>query len=131
MNMRISSFLPLAVMALISGCASGSVIVTGTTRPAVRAAAVKIYLDPPAEFETIGLVRASSSSGWTQQGDLDYAVKELRRRAGKMGANGVLLSSSGSKITGIVGGTSGGVVYATPVAAQAVEGRAIYVSREK
>lgn len=92
---------------------------------------MKVYLDPPAEFETIGLVRASSSSGWTQQGDLDYAVNELKRRAAKMGANGVLLSSTGTKISGIAGGTSGGVVYAAPVEAQAVEGRAIFVSREK
>jgi ABC-type enterochelin transport system substrate-binding protein len=92
---------------------------------------VKIYLDPPAEYETIGLVRASSSSGFTQQGDLDYAVKELKRRAAKMGANGVLLSSTGSKISGIAGGAHGGVVYAAPVEAQAAEGRAIFVRREK
>lgn len=116
---------------LMSGCASGSAIVTGTTRPAVHPDMVKLYLDPPAEYETIGLVRASSSSGLTQQGDLDYAIKELKRRAAKLGANGVLLSTTGSKISGIAGGTSGGVVYAAPVEAQAAEGRAIFVSSEK
>jgi hypothetical protein len=115
--MKKSRLAAIVAVMLMSGCASGSAIVTGTTRPAVTPDVVKIYMDPPAEYVTIGLVRASSSSGFTQQGDLDYAVKELKRRAAKMGANGVLLSSTGSKISS--------------AEAQAAEGRAIFVSREK
>ncbi len=124
--MRTSRLLTMAVAALISGCASGSAIITATTRPPVPADSVKIYLDPPAEFETIGLVRAESSSGWTKQGDTDYAVKELKNRAAKIGANGVLILSTGTKSQVVVVRGTGGSSES-----QTVEGRAIFVSREK
>ena len=45
--------LALALLTL-AGCASGSAIVTGTTRPPVAPEQVTIYLDPPADFEVIG-----------------------------------------------------------------------------
>src|SRR5688500_2039463 len=86
--------LPLAVLG-IAACASGSAIVTGNTRAPVAPEQVKIYLEPPAEFEVIGLVNASSDAGWTEQGSLDYAIKELKKQAAKLGANGVLIVSSG------------------------------------
>jgi hypothetical protein len=120
--MKTSRMLMLAMAALISGCASGSVIVTGTTRPPVRADSVKIYLDPPAEYETIGLVQAESNSGFTKQGDTDYAVKELKRRAAKIGANGVLILSTGTKSQVVVVRGTGGSSNS-----QTVEGRAIFV----
>lgn len=124
--MRTSKTLVLAVTILISGCASGSVIVTGTTRPPVQRDSVKIYLDAPAEFETIGLVRAESSSGFTKQGDTDYAVAKLKKLAGKLGANGVLILSTGTNSQVVVVRGSGGSSQS-----QTVEGRAIFVTREK
>jgi hypothetical protein len=85
------------VIAIISlaGCASGSAIVTGQVRPAVSPELVNLYLEPPAEFEIVGLVNASSQAGMGKQGSVDYAVRELKAQAGKIGANGVLLISSG------------------------------------
>jgi uncharacterized protein YbjQ (UPF0145 family) len=124
--MKTSRLLTLVAAAMISGCASGSAIVTGTTRPSTRADSVKIYLDPPAEYETIGLVRAESSSGWTKQGDTDYALRELKKRAAKIGANGIILTSTGTKSQVVVVNGTGGSSES-----QAVEGRAVYVSREK
>jgi len=87
---------------------------------------VKIYLDPPATFEVIGLVSASSGAGWTEQGSMDYAIEELKKQAAKLGANGVLLVSSGEETATVVSGSKGNV-YSVPVTAKTVQGRAIFV----
>lgn len=118
-----------AVLA-ITACATGSAIVTGNTRAPVAPEQVRIYLEPPAAFEVIGLVNASSDAGWTEQGSLDYAVEELKKQAAKLGANGVLLVSSGEKTSTIVGGQGTGYVYAIPVTAKTVQGRAIFVKAQ-
>jgi hypothetical protein len=89
---------------------------------------VKIYLERPSDYEIIGVVNASSDSGWTEQGSLDYAVQELKNQAGKLGANGVLLESTGDKTTTYVGGYGTGYMYAVPVTAKTVSGQAIYVT---
>ena len=122
-------FLALAVLSL-GACASGSAIVTGNTRAPVALDQVKLYLEPPASFEVIGLVSASSDAGWTEQGSVDYAIEELKKQAAKLGANGVLLVSSGEKTTTVVGGYNTGYVYAIPVTAKTVQGRAIFVKAQ-
>jgi hypothetical protein len=123
------STLPLLalVVLLLGACASGSAIVTGDTRSPIASEQVKLYLDPPAAFEVIGLVNASSDAGWTDQGSQDYAIQELKKQAAKLGANGVLLVSSGERTSTVVGGYGTGYFYAIPVAAKTVQGRAIFV----
>lgn len=96
----------------LSACASGSVVVTGTKRPPIAASEVQFYSKPPAEYEVIGVVKASSEWGFTQQGSTDYAVEELKKQAAAIGANGVLLTSIGSRNESAV-----------------VVGEAIYVSK--
>lgn len=118
--------LPLAVLA-IAACASGSAIVTGSTRSPVAQEQVKIYLEPPTEYEVIGLVSASSDAGWTEQGSLDYAIAELKKQAAKLGANGVLLVASGETTSTLVVGQRSGSVYSVPVTAKTVQGKAIFV----
>lgn len=122
-------FPALAVLAL-AACASGSAIITGNTRAQVAPEQVTIYLDPPAAFEVIGLVNASSHGGWTEQGSLDYAIDELRKQAAKLGANGVLLVHSGEITKTIIGGQGTSYVYATSVTAKTVQGRAIFVKEQ-
>lgn len=51
----------LLLLTLMHSCSSGSAIVTGKTRQAINKDMVKIYLDPPTKYETIGLVEASST----------------------------------------------------------------------
>ncbi len=121
--------LSLALAFKLAGCASGSAIVTGTTKPPVAAEQVAIYLDPPADFEVIGLVSASSDAGWTEQGSMNYAIDELKKQAGALGANGVLLVSSGERVTTAVW-SQGATIYAVPVTAKTVQGRAIFVRRK-
>ncbi|OOE37414.1 hypothetical protein BZG00_15590 [Salinivibrio kushneri] len=109
-------------------CASGSAIVTGTKRTPVEPNQVKLYLETPAKFEVIGIVNASSDAGWTEQGSVDYAVQELKNQAAKLGANGVLLGATGESTSTVVGGYGTGYMYAIPVTAKTVAGKAIYVS---
>ena len=123
--LRFSLLLALAVL-VVGGCASGSAIVTGNTRTPIAPEQVRIYLEPPSAFETIGLVNASSDAGWTEQGSLDYAIDELKRQAATLGANGVLLVSTGERTTTVVGG-SGRYFYAVPVTAKTLQARAIFV----
>ena len=116
----------ITVCMLIS-CASGTAIVTGTTRTAINPEKVKLYLDPPTEYEVIALIKASSDAGWTAQGSQDYAVQELKNQAAKLGANGVLLGGTGTKTSAVVGGYGTGTTYVIPVESEVVSGHAIYV----
>ena len=45
---------------------------------------------PPPSYEQVGLVEAEMK-GFVEQRDIDRMVAELKRRAAKMGANGLLL----------------------------------------
>jgi hypothetical protein len=123
---RLAPILVVLILLTLGGCASGSAIVTGTMRAATTPERVTIYLEPPAEFEVIGLVNASSDAGWTDQGSVDYAIQELKKQAAKLGANGVLLGSTGERTTTTFI-ASGSVLYPVPVTAKTVQGRAIFV----
>jgi hypothetical protein len=118
--------LALAVLTLVA-CASGSAIVTGKARTPIPPEQVRLYLEPPRDFEVIALVSASRDAGWTEQGSVDYAIVELKNQAAKLGANGVLLGAAGEKTTTVMGGYGTGFVYAVPVTAKTVQGRAIFV----
>ena len=99
---------------------------TGTQRPATSPDEVALYASVPENSEVIGIVKASSDSGWTEQQSLDYAVAELKKQAAKIGANGIVISSTGKSTDGFV------MMYgvAVPDEAQYVTGTAIYVPIE-
>ena len=82
---------------LLTSCSTGSVIITGNKRQAISYKEVTLYAEAPKKYEVIGIVKASSDSGWTKQGKQDYAIKELRKQAANIGANGVLITESGEK----------------------------------
>jgi len=125
---RLAPLLVVLLLLTLGGCASGSAIVTGTVRAPITPQQVTIYLEPPAEFEVIGLVNASSDAGWTEQGSVDYAIQELKEQAAKLGANGVLLGPTGERTTTTYI-ASGSVLYPMPVTAKTVQGRAIFVKK--
>lgn len=120
----IIALLTLSLMA----CASGSAIVTGTTRAPLEPSQIKLYLEPPEEYEVIALVNASSEAGWTEQDSVDYAVQELKKQAAKLGANGVLIENSGEYTNTTVGGHGIGYIYAISSTTKTVKGKAIFVS---
>ncbi len=121
----------LLAILLLAGCASasGSSIVVGEVRESIDPNEVKLYLETPETYEIIGIVTASSDAGWTEQGSVDYAVEELKNQAAKLGANGVLIESTGSQTSTVVGGYGTGYIYAIPVTAKSVTGKAIYVAQ--
>ena len=85
----------LAVTFALFGCATGtgSALVTGPIRPAIEDhTIVQILTTMPAGAEKIAIVKASSDSGWTEQGSLNYAVEELKKQAAKIGANAVVIN---------------------------------------
>lgn len=106
----------LLVLSVVFSCASGSALVTGTQRPAIAVEEVKIYAEAPKDYEVIGIVTASSNSGMTEQGDMNYAAAELKKQAAKIGANGVILDSVTTSIS------DGNV-------AKNLSGKAIYVEK--
>lgn len=111
---------------LIFSCASGTVLVTGTQRPATNADEVVVYTEAPEKYEVIGIVTASSDAGWTAQGSLDYAIAELKKQAAKIGANGVIVESVGTS-------NSGGVIMYgifVPATTKNVSGKAIFVESD-
>ena len=121
---------------LLIGCAksSGSSIITGTVRPAISPNEVKIYLDPPSRYETIGLVEAAGEVGssiWSsRQATQDQVIRELKSRAAKIGANGILLANTGTGSGGMTGFHSNNVFFASSTAVISGQGRAIYVIEE-
>jgi hypothetical protein len=129
MNARIARLMLVTLVAtMVAACASGSAIVVGTPRSPITPALVRLYLEPPPNHEVIGLVSASSDAGWTEQGSVDYAIEELKKQAAKLGANGVLLGATGDKTSTVMGGYGTGFMYAVPVTAKTVQGKAIFVA---
>lgn len=105
----------LFIATIFFSCASGTTLITGKQRTPTTADKVVIYTDFPKNYEVIGLVSASSDAGLSEQGDLDYAMTELKRQSAKIGANGIVLQKiSTSRWVGI--------------SAKDISGTAIYVS---
>lgn len=112
---------------LLVGCATGSSIVVGEVRDPIDPSKVKLYLESPDNYDVIGIVKASSDAGWTEQDSVNYAVEELKNQAAKLGANAVLLETTGETTSTIIGGQGTDYLYAIPVSEQTVSGKAIYV----
>ncbi|OJX91892.1 MAG: hypothetical protein BGP01_07350 [Paludibacter sp. 47-17] len=101
---------------------------TGTKRSAISPNEVKIYLDPPTEYESIGIIEVSSDVVLSRQAAQDKAMDALKSRAAKVGANGVLLTNTGSQSVGTVGYYSNGIFYGGDSSDKILaQGRAIYV----
>lgn len=92
-------------LALIAACATDSVVMTGSPRPAISPADVKIYSQPPAVFEEIAILNTSKNSAFTTGGQktVDKVIAGLREQAAKVGANGVILEGFSDRQTGSLG----------------------------
>jgi hypothetical protein len=103
----------IAFIAVLSGCAtvSGSSIVTGEKRISSSPDEVKIYLDTPPKFETIGLVEAVAPTEVPTQKIYDDLMMELRKQAAKNGANGVILINIENRSASSGSSTSPGFVF--------------------
>ena len=120
----------LALTVFLFSCSTGSYILTGQARAPIDPSQVTVYLEPPAEFETIGIVESSSGVEFSSQKAQDRTIRELKEQAAKIGANGVLLSGTGSRSDDMYGMYSGGIMYAGSGETKTAKGQAIYVIRE-
>jgi hypothetical protein len=106
--------LSLCTTAMLSaGCAASSHVVTGSVRAPVAPEDVRIYTQPPAQYEEIAVLEASSRGGFrfSDQGKMDKVVERLKLEAAKLGANGVLLQSTENRVSGSVGTGGGSTSY--------------------
>lgn len=75
-----------------AGCNSTAVTVVGHPHPAVPRESVRIYTVPPKSFEVVAQLQTDAKH-WENQADMEAAMEVFQAKAGKLGANGVLLLS--------------------------------------
>ena len=118
----------LTIVALLAGCASGSALITGQIRPAIEDhRTVRILTEMPQGADTIAVVKASSDSGLTQQGSLDYAVVELKKQAAKVGANAVVLTGRDTSSQTVATPVYNAPTIVTTSETEIVQGLAVWV----
>lgn len=132
-------FTLLSCIGLLAACASTSHVITGRPRAPIDPAQVTLYSSPPAKYEEIAVIDASSrmSFAFGDQKKLDAVIARLKKEAASLGANGVLLQGTGSAGggvgtglgigTGIGGGLSIGTSIFTSSPNKTGRGLAIHV----
>lgn len=88
-------------------------MLVGNPRPPISPDQVKLYLRPPAHYEEIAILDASSRSSFaiTAQGKTDKVIERLKKEAAKLGANGILLQGVGDQAVGTVGSGFGSASF--------------------
>jgi uncharacterized membrane protein YgcG len=133
------------VLCSASACTSGSVTMTGTQLEPIAAESVRVYAEPPAEYDVIAVLEATPGFAWTRQGRQDKAIAYLRLAAAKLGADGVLLTGmaeggggSGAGVGVGAGSSMGhggfggvGLSFGGGSSTQVVYAKAIHVRKEK
>jgi hypothetical protein len=131
----------IAVSAL-AGCAGTSQVITGQPRTPVNPAEVELYTSEPPQYEEIAVIEAHSRGSFAvgEQNKLDAVIGRLKKAAAALGANGVLLQSTGSGGgaggigTGVGASSGGGVIISTGIfttsSYKTGRGLAIFVSPE-
>lgn len=107
---HLSAFLFFAF--LFVACATTSHVITGKVRTPIEPSQVKVYSTAPPDYEEIAVIDATSrsSGSFGDQKKMDTVIERLKKEAASLGANGVLLQSTGSEYGGGVGtGVSTGV----------------------
>lgn len=115
-------FISICVL-IISGCASSAVIITGETRQEINPNQVIVYSEMPPNSLIIGIVTASSGSGWTAQGDMNYAIRAPKKQAARIGANGIVIENVDKNVSVYISEST------TVLGSEhTISGKAIYVS---
>lgn len=110
---NIKRLVPLLAAAWIVACAPSSHVLVGTARPPTLPSQVKIYSQPPENFQEIAALDASSKSVFSGGGqkNTDKVVERLKVEAAKLGANGVILEGFDERQTGSIGSGVGSNSY--------------------
>ena len=105
----------LATTALLSACSSSHVL-TGTPRPPIDPAQVRLYYGPPpGGYEEIARLEVNSGAfTYGEQNKTNSVLRKLREQAARLGANGILFQGTadgpggGGMSVGAGGGRVGG-----------------------
>jgi hypothetical protein len=109
--MRSPTLLLMFATVFLVGCVqTQATMLSSKAYPPLTPEEVTIYLseeDIPGEYEKIAILTAKGSSGMTNE---DQMYEALRKKAAKIGANGILYQkieepSQGAKIAGAIFGT--------------------------
>jgi hypothetical protein len=98
---------------LLASCSTSSHVLVGTPRPPISPDAVQVYMQPPARYEPIASINASSSGSFaiTSQQNMDKALARMKDEAAKLGANGILLQGVHDQQSGSIGLGGGSSSY--------------------
>ena len=90
---------------LLVACATTSHVITGKTRTPIDPSQVTVYSTAPPNYEEIAVIDATSRSSFSfgDQKKMDAVIARLKKEAASVGANGVLLQTTGSDGGGGVG----------------------------
>lgn len=127
----------VVILALfLSSCATSHVLV-GTKRAPIPVEEVRVYLEPPPQYEQVAILESSSEGALalTAQQKTDAVMRRLKMEAASLGANGILIQGLGTEQRGAVVTNSGnfygsgyvGTGVAVPVMVKAGSALAIYV----
>lgn len=83
----------LSALLIVTGCATGSHVITGRARPMTSPDAVKVYSAKPENAEVLGSVSVREPNGFSHMAG-GTMIKVLKEEAAKMGANGLVVGSS-------------------------------------
>lgn len=116
----------------LGACATATVVPVGNTRAPIDPSQVRLYAQPPAHYEVLGILQGNSGMEGTGQAGVNDTINKLKEQAAKLGANGVLVGRMGQRYTGSVGGSSylgWGNFFGSSAAtySQMIEAQAIYV----
>ena len=108
-----ASVLVAGLLALLGGCSTSSHVLVGTPRPPISPDSVRVYMQPPPQYEQIAAIDASSKGSLTITGqqNMDKAITRLKEEAAKLGANGVLLQGVQDQQSGAIGTGVGNSSY--------------------
>ncbi|HEY2686104.1 MAG TPA: hypothetical protein VGI93_21520 [Steroidobacteraceae bacterium] len=103
----------LTACAALVACASGAPQMMGAARAPIAPEQVVIYPAPPANYEKIAILTASSKSAFTPGGQksIDKVVEKLKDQAAKLGANGLILQDFSDRQSASIGTGVGSQTY--------------------
>jgi hypothetical protein len=143
MKKHIGALLFLTLLG-VTACSSSSHVVVGDTHPPISPDNVRLYLHPPAKYEEVAILDASSKNSWafSDQGKTDKVIERLKEQAAALGANGILLNGVSNQVGGSVSvgsataygnghsATAFGTGVSAPVMLKEGSGMAIFVTQE-
>ena len=103
--MRNFKLLVLITFLLAKACYPVSHVIVGEVKSPIDHTNVKVYIDYPENYEKIAIIEASSdlafrdlSIDFTHQQKTNKALHRLKREAGLLGANGVVIQNIATNI---------------------------------